>query len=226
MTIADAFDAVATRYDRERAVLVPNIDLFYGAAAALLPFAPDAPIRVLDLGAGTGLLTRIIATAFPQAHLTLVDIAPDMLEQAREHFRRMGREAAFHVADYAAEPIEGGYEAVVSALSIHHLSHEAKRGLFARIHGALRPGGVFINAEQVLGPTPALETAYDAAWEAHARRAGASGEAIAAARQRMSAYDHCATVADQLGWMADAGFGEVDCWWKNGRFAVLSGRKT
>ncbi|GGE29247.1 methyltransferase [Agaricicola taiwanensis] len=225
MTIASAFDAVATRYDRERAALVPHIDLFYDAAVTRLSFPADAALRVLDLGAGTGLLTRLVATAFPQARLTLIDLAPEMLEIASRHLADMGHEALIRVGDYGTESLGGPYDAVVSALSIHHLEHAAKELLFRRIEAALAPGGVFVNAEQVLGPTPALEAAYDAEWEAYARHAGAAEEAIAAAKARMTQYDRCATLDDQLGWMKAAGFIDVDCWWKCGRFAVLSGRK-
>jgi tRNA (cmo5U34)-methyltransferase len=42
---------------------------------------------------------------------------------------------------------------VVSALAIHHLDDDAKQDLNARVREVLRPGGVFVNAEQVRGPT-------------------------------------------------------------------------
>jgi tRNA (cmo5U34)-methyltransferase len=225
MSIAQSFDAVATRYDRERAALVPHMDLFYAAALSRLGEPGDAPVRVLDLGAGTGLLTRLVAQAWPKAELTLVDVAEDMLEIADQHFSRLGRPVTLQVADYARERLGGPFDAVVSALSIHHLEDADKQDLFARIHAALIPGGVFVNADQVLGPTPSLEQDYDSAWEAHARSAGAEEAAIAAARERMVRYDRCATLSDQLEWLGAAGFVDVDCWWKAGRFAVLSGRR-
>jgi tRNA (cmo5U34)-methyltransferase len=121
-------------------------------------------------------------------------------------------------------PLGGPFDAVVSALSIHHCDDAAKRDLFRRCHAALVPDGVFVNAEQVAGPTPALEAAYDRAWLAAARRAGATDAEIAGARTRM-AEDRCATLAAQLDWLAGAGFADVDCWFKDGRFAVYAGRK-
>ena len=88
----------------------------------------------------------------------------------------------------------------------------------------MAPGGMFVNADQVAGPTKALEAAYDRAWLVAVRRAGATEEEIAGARTRMT-EDRCAPLADQLGWLADAGFVDVDCWFKDGRFAVYAGRK-
>jgi tRNA (cmo5U34)-methyltransferase len=224
MTLAHAFNTSASRYDRERAALVPHMDLFYAEAVALLDLPRDMPVRVLDLGAGTGLFARLVADAFPLAELTLVDVAAAMLAKAEAHFAAMGRPVTVEVADYAKAPFGGSYDAVISALSIHHLDHADKRRLFGRIRDALVPGGIFVNAEQVLGPSPAQEAAYDAAWLAHARAAGASDETVAAARERMR-YDRCATVAEQLAWMTESGLADADCWWKCGRFAVLTGRR-
>ena len=113
--------------------------------------------------------------------------------------------------------------AVVSALAIHHLTHAQKQDIFRRIRGALKPGGLFVNAEQVAGPSPEADARYVRIWHEQIRALGVSEEEIAKAAQRMS-YDICAPVEDQLGWLRDAGLVDVDCSFKSWRFAVLSGR--
>jgi tRNA (cmo5U34)-methyltransferase len=223
-SIAASFDASAAVYDASRARLVPCFERLYGAAVALLPFAEDAPVRVLDLGAGTGLLAARVLARYPNARLRLVDVAASMLALARVRLAVAAQAPEIAVADYAVAPLGGPYDAVVSALSIHHCDDAAKRDLFRRCHAALAPDGVFVNAEQVAGPTTALEAAYDRAWLAAARRAGATDAELAGARTRM-AEDRCATLAAQLDWLAGAGFADVDCWFKDGRFAVYAGRK-
>lgn len=218
-----AFGATAGDYDAARRQLIPGFEDFYGTAVAALPFAADAALTIADLGAGTGILSARIADAFPNARLILIDLADEMLAIARQ--RLSGRGAAeFRTGDYAAGALPEGCDAVVSALSIHHLADDAKRRLFARIFAALEPGGAFVNAEQVLGPTPELERFYDARWLDQVRAAGVTTEALAAARERMR-EDRPATLAAQMGWLAEAGFAEVDCLYKNGRFAVYAGRK-
>lgn len=74
-----AFAGDADTYDRARRKLVPCFDDFYHAALELLPFAPDERFEVLDLGAGTGLFSAMIAEAFPKARLTLFDLTSEML---------------------------------------------------------------------------------------------------------------------------------------------------
>ena len=95
--------------------------------------------------------------------------------------------------------------------------------LFRRIRAALAPNGLFVNAEQVLAPTKAMERLYEKQWQQGARNLGASVADIEAAKQRML-HDRCATVEDQLDWMREAGLSQVDCTFKAWRFAVLTGR--
>jgi len=223
-SIAASFDASAAVYDAARARLVPCFERLYSAAVALLPFAEDAPIRVLDLGAGTGLLSGRILAEFPNARLRLVDVAGTMLALARVRLAGAAHTPEIVVADYAQASLGGPYDAVVSALSIHHCDDAAKRDLFRRCRDALVPDGIFVNAEQVAGPTKALEAAYDRAWLDAVRRAGATEAEIAGARARMK-EDRCAPLAAQLDWLAEAGFADVDCWFKDGRFAAYAGRR-
>jgi tRNA (cmo5U34)-methyltransferase len=212
------FDATATSYNNERARLIPGYDRFYAAAIELIPSAAQ---RILDLGAGTGLLTTHIRASFPTAHIELVDFSAPMLELARQ---RLSDDAnvAFTLADYTAVPLPAELDAVVSALSIHHLEDDAKQALFHSVFRALRPGGLFINADHIAGPTPALEATYQQRWLDEVRRLGATEQQIADSLFRQQA-DRRSSVSDQLDWLTAAGFVDVDCWYKDGSFAVFCG---
>jgi tRNA (cmo5U34)-methyltransferase len=212
------FDAHADSYDAARRRLIPPFDSFYGTAVNALRLMGRTPQRILDLGAGTGLLSHRLRAAYPAAHITLLDGAGVMLEKARALLGDVN--AAYVQADLSDALPAGLWDAVASALAIHHLSDEGKQALFRRIREALRPGGVFVNAEQVAGPTPFFTDAYAEWHEAHARSAGSDDAEWSAAVQRMS-YDRCASVEDQLHWLRDAGFSEADCLMKDYRFAVL-----
>jgi tRNA (cmo5U34)-methyltransferase len=221
MTDAPAvFQAHAAAYDRSRRRLIPPFDAFYDAAVAALDLIGAPPKRVLDLGAGTGYLAVRVAAAHPDAELVLLDGAPAMLDQARA---RLGDRARYVVGDLRDALPAGGFCAIVSALAIHHIDDAAKRDLFARIHAALKPGGVFVNAEQVAGPSPLFDAHFCARHEASARAAGSDDAEWAGALERMAA-DDCATVEDQLAWMREAGLDSA-CTFADHRFAVLVGRR-
>lgn len=218
-----AFDATAASYDASRRLLIPCFDDFYGMVVRLAPFPRDAAIDVLDLGAGTGLLAGVVRDAFPNARLTLVDISDDMLNVARERFAGDAA-VGYATADYASEPIPGEYDLIVSALSIHHLSDAEKADLFRRCLQALRPGGAFVNADQVLGASPAITEFNRAEWRRESAANGAPEAEIVAAEERQK-HDILSTLEAQLAWLRDAGFTDVDCHFKHLWFAVYAGRK-
>jgi tRNA (cmo5U34)-methyltransferase len=225
LALKDAFGPTAREYDRARRQLVPCFVDFYRAAVDLISYPSEQAITVLDLGAGTGLLAGFIANAFPAAQLTLLDIAPEMLARARERFANHTDRVRFMTADLDALQIEGSYDAIVSALAIHHLEDDGKRRLFKTIHAALKPGGVFVNAEQVSGPTAATERSYRQSWLRRVRALGVSEDDLAATLERMK-LDRSTTVEAQLAWLSEAGFTDVDCAYKDGMFAVIGASKS
>ena len=80
-----AFDSTARGYDAARRQLIPCFDQFYSSVLSLLEKGDvkSSPFRVIELGAGTGLMSAMILERFPQIYLTLVDAAQGMLEIAR-----------------------------------------------------------------------------------------------------------------------------------------------
>jgi tRNA (cmo5U34)-methyltransferase len=224
MLVKTLFDKAAQSYDQSRRQLVPCFDDFYGTVLELIPFDRQAPLQLLDLGAGTGLLSALVAEVYPQAEITLVDISEAMLNKARERFAAQKARFRFLALDLAQAALPGQYHGVMSALSIHHLPHEAKQALFREIYHKLLPGGIFINADQVLGPTPELEQAYKAAWRRQVRARGVSEATLAAALERMK-EDQEAPLADQLAWLSEAGFQQAHCYYQHYFFAVYAGYK-
>ncbi len=218
-----AFTEHAPEYTALRRRLVPEYDKFYGIAVqALRPLAEGRVERVLDLGAGTGLMTAQVADAFPDARFELLDGSTAMLAEAQQTLGELV--GAVHVQDMAQALPEGPFDAVISALAIHHLEDPDKQRLYERIFGVLRPGGMFVNSEQVAGPTPELTLLYDERWIAMCRALGASEQEIVDALERRK-HDRCATVESQLGWLREAGFAWADCYYKEWGMAVICARK-
>src|SRR5216117_2662350 len=104
------FHAYARDYDAARRRLVPMFDMVYGTAVQALELAPGPITRVLDLGAGTGLLSQRVLAAHPGAEVVLLDGAPAMLGQARE---RLGDRARYLLGDLTAVLPDGPWDAMV-----------------------------------------------------------------------------------------------------------------
>jgi tRNA (cmo5U34)-methyltransferase len=211
----------AITYDSERRRLVPCFDEFYGSAADLVARCFPSSPRILDLGAGTGILSAaIVDRVGPPARLTLLDVSADMLDLAATRLARCHPEIV--VQPLTEELPSGPFDAVVSALAIHHLSDDEKRILYGDIFSVLSPGGIFINAEQVVGKSTRLQKLFEATHLDAARRLGSSDAEIDGAMERMS-YDRCATVADQITWLEQAGYEDAECFFRSFRFAVFGG---
>ncbi|UQZ81470.1 tRNA (cmo5U34)-methyltransferase [Paenibacillus konkukensis] len=216
------FDEAAQSYDRERRKLIPCYDDFYGTAVRWLTLEKENP-RILDLGAGTGLLAALAKERYPEARFTLADLSGTMLETARKRFA--GDDSAeFIETDYTRHSFRGRYDAVISSLSIHHLSHPEKQALFYNIYDWLEDGGIFINADQVLGLTPYIDSMYKRQWESWIRGNGLPEEAVDRAIERRK-LDQNATVGDQIRWIREAGFVDADCVYQYHDFGVFFARK-
>lgn len=226
MTLARLFDKDAASYDRDRRRLIPCYDDFYSIAIEIIPFNQDRELRVLDLGAGTGLFSGFIADRYTRAQLTLVDISTSLLDIAKQRFGNSDTtRVTFHTMDYGTSPLPGTYDLVVSALSIHHLTDAFKQSLFKKIHHCLEPGGLFINADQIRGENYLAEKLYNQMWRRKVLERGISQTALARAERRMQ-EDKTSPLSSQLRWLMKAGFTDITSWYQYYGFSVYSGTKS
>jgi tRNA (cmo5U34)-methyltransferase len=213
----------ASEYDISRRRLIPCYDLFYATAADLTArsIKVSSP-AILDLGAGTGLLSEFVMQKVKSAALYLLDESSDMLAKAQQ---RLAQYNPTIFIQSMTEPLPAmKFDAVVSSVAIHHLTDEDKRSLFRRIYQSLTPSGVFVNAEQILGATEWHQQVYEDMHLDGARALGSDEDEIRAAKKRMT-FDKCATLSDQVSWLREIGFQNADSFFHSFRFAVYAGWK-
>jgi 2-polyprenyl-3-methyl-5-hydroxy-6-metoxy-1,4-benzoquinol methylase len=120
------------------------------ALIAAVPFRADAAIDVLDVGAGTGVVTEAVLDAFPAARLTLQDFSEQMLARAKEKFSSHDRAIRYVQCDLLdpawLQKVGGPFDLVVSGEAIHHLTDlAAMAACYEAVHGLLKPGGCFLD---------------------------------------------------------------------------------
>jgi malonyl-CoA O-methyltransferase len=119
-------------------------------AATLLASLPALkPHRVLDLGCGTGTLTVELGRKFPRAEVVGLDIAPGMIEVARQ---RAGRNVSFQLGDGEELAGEREWDLIVSNATLQWL--DAAR-TFAGVARLLKPQGLFVFS--TFGPQTLIE---------------------------------------------------------------------
>ncbi len=222
--IQHQFNAISAKYDQQRRFLIPCFEDFYLTALTLSNEVATVQ-NILDVGAGTGLMSAFFQEKYPEAKITLVDISEDMLKKAEERFE--GNEnISFLNADFAAVDFpKNHYDLVVSGLAIHHLPNELKQHLFGKIAKTLKTGGWFINADQVLGATALAEKVYTENWKDHVQQSPYLTE-----EEKLSAFDRIkvdimAPLNDQLKWLEEAGLKNANCYYQYYNFVVFAANK-
>jgi tRNA (cmo5U34)-methyltransferase len=215
------FEEEARDFDRIILTLIPDYPRMVEALFAAIPFEEAAPFRIIDLGCGTGTVACAVLGAFPNARVTCLDLAENMITMAQAKLTAYP-EVRYIVGDFAA--IEGDYDAVISSLALHHLAtDDDKRCFYRRIYESLNPGGIFYNGDVVLASAEALQDVYMKKWVEFMRRGVTDEEIEEKWIRKYQAEDRPARLIDQIAWLAEIGFADVDVLWKYYNFAVYGG---
>jgi tRNA (cmo5U34)-methyltransferase len=217
------FEEEATEFDRIILTIIPHYQTMIRVLVEAIPFGRSDPLRVMDLGCGTGTVAAQVLNAFPNAQITCLDVAENMIAIARTKL------AAYPLVNYTAADFSdfefcGEYEAIISSLALHHLAtDEDKQKLYRRIYGSLAPGGVFYNADVVLASNDFLQALSMKAWRRFMGHNLSLEEIEGKWIPKYREEDHPARLFDQLAWMTEIGFVDVDVLWKYFNFAVYGG---
>jgi tRNA (cmo5U34)-methyltransferase len=203
---------------------------------------PDGPFTIAELCCGEGLLAEALLERYSNATVHGYDGSPAMLDLAQARLARFGTRFAarqFDLADHSWRPHAGPAHAVVSSLAIHHLGGAQKQRLFRDVYAMLADGGSFVIAD-VIAPASAQGAALAAsAWDTAVRRRALEFDGNLRGfelfeRERWNMYrypdptdtiDKPSGIFEQLQWLAQAGFADVDVYWMQAGHALFGGRK-
>jgi ubiquinone/menaquinone biosynthesis C-methylase UbiE len=120
------------------------------------PFPLEAELNVLDVGAGYGVVTEEVLSAFPAARVTLQDYSQAMLDQARRRLAAHADRLSYLLCDLFdpswPRQVGGPFDLAVSAIVLHNLGRREKIfACYPAIYGLLRPGGYFLNYDRFTG---------------------------------------------------------------------------
>ncbi len=102
--------------------------------------AGDQPVRVLDVGCGTGVFAERIRGALPGAQVWGIDLVSGMLTRGAERWGRHAGQIVPVQADSERLPFaSGSFDVVTCANSFHHYPHQDRA--IAEMHRVLKPGG-------------------------------------------------------------------------------------
>jgi len=207
--IQEQFNSTARKYDSQRRHFIPCFDDFYKTSISLLKDYKEDFKKIVDLGAGTGLLTKEMYELYPNAHFVLIDIANEMLEIAKERFLGLSN---FEFIDYnyiEDIPVKD-CDLICSALSIHHLDSNEKEALYKNIYKKLDKGGCFINLDLFNAETESINNLFNEWWYNYIDNLGIPSEEEVGCIKRRE-LDKENTIWETIELLKSSGFGAVEC---------------
>jgi tRNA (cmo5U34)-methyltransferase len=202
----------------------------------MIPHPIDAPIRILDLGAGYGALAAAVLNERCTATAVCLDASEAMLKLGDERNKDLKNRISFikgslETADWL-KSVDGTFDAVISTRALHHFTeNERRRYIFKELFERVRSGGCFINADNVRAATKSLGERYRKARDEyldHFVRESTGGktnlaEARAASPSTYHGPHNNGVLEEELAWLREAGFEDVDCFWKFATTVVYGG---
>ena len=220
------YDSYETeKYDDEIIRSIPGHEELHQKIEDIIEsdFAQKSP-SVLELGIGTGLTALRILKKVPHACYVGIDFSETMLNGARK--RLFQYNATFERGDYSQIPLPKDNDIVVSVIGIHHQKTNAdKKRLFRKIYSSLSEGGAFIFGDLVTYRDPELAALNEARHYHHLVENAQDEKSLKEWAHHHKYLNKLAPLEDQVEWLREAGFREVEVVFTKHNTALIYAKK-
>ncbi|TAN47277.1 MAG: class I SAM-dependent methyltransferase [Methylococcaceae bacterium] len=200
------------------------------------PESSAAPLKVVELGAGTGITSIALLSDRDDIHLHSVDSEPTMLKQARVNLARWLEQGRLTLVQQDAlsalqQLPDAGVDLVASAYTMHNFFDSYRSRVWAEIFRVLKPGGGVVNGDRyALDDVRAHCELTRQEMQGYFREFGAMERYDLLEQWILHLYgdespDHIMRYAPSLQTLRDAGFVDVQTPYREGVNALVSARK-
>jgi len=125
--------------------------------AETIPYEKSRAIKVLDVGAGYGALTKFLLENFPNAQAVCQDGSDEMAKLGAERMKTLSGRFEYKIADFSkpgwTKAIGGKFDAVVSSIAIHNVRDpKIVERVYHDIFSLVGSGGCFLNFDRPRPP--------------------------------------------------------------------------
>ncbi len=225
-------------------IIVPSRAEQTSALLQLIPAEANEEFIAVELAAGEGALAEAILESFPHCHYIALDGSETMRTRMQQRLARFNERLEIHSFDlgeatWRAELPEQ-VRCVLSSLCIHHLNHSGKRQLFHDMFHHLEPHGALLLADIILPANQRVANFFAQQYDKIVReqslelRGDLSGYEDFQQQTwnyfrydygKPDLYDQPSLLSDQLRWLEEVCFRQVDCYWMRAGHAVYGGYK-
>lgn len=219
------FQKEAHEFDQIILKVIPYYPQMLDSLVTSIPFTKSKKVKVIDLGCGTGTVAKKVKEKYPNASIHCVDIATNMLGMAKLKLANYPN-ITYENADLSNYSFIDSYDAILSSLTLHHLVTDSNKiNFYTKIYQALKPKGIFYNADVILGSNNITQKNNMLHWIEFMQKTMSIREIKQKCLKRYKQEDHPTKLSAQLQWLNNIGFINIDVVWKYYNFAVYGGFK-
>ncbi len=224
LKIKEHFEKEAAVFDKFFFKVMPHYEEMTQGLANALPFTKNEKLKIIDLGCGTGNLSRKIIKAYPNAQITCIDMAENMLKMAKV---KLGANSnvKFWLGDVRNFDYAKKYDAIVASMVLHHVEGKEKPKLYHKIYNSLIKGGSFFNIDIFVSANSHLQKMYMDKWKTFMKANGLAVHKTNDMIKRHEREDRPVVFKDEIAIMHQVGFKNIDIVLKYYNFALYGAIK-
>jgi tRNA (cmo5U34)-methyltransferase len=223
--VKEHFEKESEEFDKTILKLIPLYNEMIDSMVSVIPFESSEKFKLLDLGSGTGNISKKIKEKFPNSMISCIDIAENMIQMAKIKLEKYN-DIEFYTGDFSEVDFKEKFDVVVSSLALHHIkTDQDKKNFYKKIYKVLKPGGIFLNSDYVLGSNDDLNRIYRKKWIDFMLLNLSEKEVKEKWIPKEMEEDFPAPLINHLKWLDETGYKSVDVVWKNYGHAVYCGTR-
>src|SRR5664279_1948776 len=212
--VKEHFEEEAKEFDITIQNLIPRYEDMISCMVSVIPFDNSEEFKLLDLGSGTGNITKAVKEKYPHSKISCIDIAENMIQMAQIKLEDY-TDIEYYTGDFSEFDFEEKYDVIVSSLALHHIKTDAdKKSFYCKIFSALKEGGIFLNSDVVLGSNEKLNQIYRKKWIDFMLLNLPEEEVRKKWLPKQIEEDFPAPLNNHLKWLGETGFNDIDVVWK------------
>jgi tRNA (cmo5U34)-methyltransferase len=223
--VKEHFEEEAKEFDNTILKLIPRYNEMINCMVSIIPFNNSEEFNLLDLGSGTGNITKAVKEKYPNSKISCIDIAENMIQMARIKLQNY-TDIEYYTGDFSEFEFEEKYDVIVSSLALHHIKTDKdKKGFYDKIFSALKAGGIFLNSDVVLGSNEKLNQIYREKWIDFMLTNLPEEEVREKWLPKQIEEDFPVPLTNHLKWLNETGFKSIDVIWKYYGLVVYCGTR-
>jgi len=226
--IKNRFDSeTASSYSQRNPAWLPEFSFSFSLIQKTVKRFIPSGARLLDLGAGTGNLSRTVFEACPDITIDLLDFSENMLNEAPNVLKGFtGRYNIIKDDIFTARFENCVYDGVISSFAIHHGRTKTIYGnLYKNIYNWLKTPGMFICCDVIAGDDAELSELNEHGWREFLKERGFAAGEVEKILNNYHREDSPLSLKNHIELLSAARFNTADILWKKYNFGIYLGIK-